>query len=526
MNMDYLRRNHIGIELRRGTDMVSKMYPVMARPGVQRDGSQYASNNYIDAQWVRFQRGLPRKIGGYKQLLTNDKIVRGMYVQPINTNVNVYLGDELSVKYFSLDQLGNVTGGPTDRTPATYVPNANNQWTFDTLFVTNATFPAKNCILAHAAPNALDITSNVETEVFYGDINSNAALVPTGITCSGGFVSLHPYVMYYGTNGIIKISNPGDPTTILLEQPVTGQDIIQGKQVRGGNSSPAGLFWSLDSVIRVTQAGTNSTVAFRYDTLTDESSIMASNSVIEYDSRYFWIGVDKFFIYNGVVQELPNDQSTNYFFDNVNITYREKIWATKVPHYNEIWWFYPHGNSTECNEALIFNVKTGTWYDTSIERSSGYYPQVFNKPIWTDNVADENGQYPIWLHETGYDKVVNNTYTAIRAYYETSLISYASQAPDGQWSGTDRWTNLICMEPDFATLVGDMTLTVNGREYMQGALNPSSPYTFNANTNKVDMNGSGEQRRFMTLIFESNTIGGNFQAGQILLEIGIGDARK
>ena len=504
--------------------MSNKFFPIMSKPGIQRDGSQYASDNYTDGQWVRFQRGLPRKIGGYKRIIGGlPNIVRTTFVQPNDVNLDVYVGDFESLKFIQLDQFGVPVSGLIDRTPAAYVSDPRNTWELDTMFVATSN---TTDLFAHASPNLLDISSGVETPVYYGDISTSTPLVPTGQVTSGGIVSLAPYLFLYGLNGTIKITQPNDPTTLLTTVRVTSLDFVAGKQVRGGNSSPAGLFWSLDSVIRATQAGSNSTVDFRFDTLTDETSILSANCVIEFDSRYFWVGVDKFFIYNGVVQELPNSQSTNFFFDNLNYQYRNKVWATKVPRYNEIWWFYPSGDSTECNEAIIFNVKEGTWYDTSHDRASGYYPQVFNRPIWADNVADEDGEYALWIQETGYDQDIDGNLTAIDSYFETRVISNVSTGPEGNWTGVDRWVNLVSVEPDFRDLVGTMTLVVNGREYSQGTLTSSAPYSFTQTTDKIDMNGSGEQRRFMTLKFESNEVGGTYQAGAILLEIGLGDARK
>ena len=35
-------------------------------PGIKRDGTKFEGDSYTDGQWVRFQRGLPRKMGGYK----------------------------------------------------------------------------------------------------------------------------------------------------------------------------------------------------------------------------------------------------------------------------------------------------------------------------------------------------------------------------------------------------------------------------------------------------------------------------
>jgi len=504
--------------------MANKLFPILSEPGCQQDGGVFSTQFYSATQHTRFQRGLPKKIGGYVQITANANIPRGLFVQPNDINLNVYTGDSQYLLYTPLDQFGSVMGAPVDRTPAGYVPNVNNQWTFDTIYV-NAV--STTCILAHAAPNLLDISNGVETPIFYGPVTTNTPLIPTGQISSGGMLSLSNYVVYYGVNGIVKVSNPGDPTTVLAASiyTVTQSDIVNAKQVRGGNSSPAALLWSLDSVIRMTQAGINNTIAWRFDTLSDESSIMAANSVIEHDSIYFWVGVDKFFFYNGVVRELPNTQSTNFFFDNVNIQYRNKIWATKVPHYNEIWWHFPFGASTECNHALIYNTASNTWYDTAISRSCGYYPQVFNKPIWGDNNPIA-GLYSLWKHETGVDEVFGSTTLAIDSYYTSSLISFASRGPQGEWTGVDRWTNLVCMEPDFPILTGNMTFTVLGYEYMQGPLQTSVDYTFNGTTTKVDMNGSGEQRRFMFLRFESNVVGGNYEAGQVLLEFNQGDARK
>jgi len=97
------------------------------------------------------------------------------------------------------------------------------------------------------------------------------------------------------------------------------------------------------------------------------------------------VGVDRFLLYNGVIKEIPNDMNQNYFFDNVNYAQRQKVWGTKVTRFGEIWWFYPSGNSTECNDVIIYNVRENIWYDagTSIgaQRSAGYYSQVFHYPV-------------------------------------------------------------------------------------------------------------------------------------------------
>src|SRR5690554_3200928 len=51
--------------------------PIRSQPGVQRDGTRFDSLAYIDAQWCRFQRGLPRKIRGYQ--MVNDTLLENVY---------------------------------------------------------------------------------------------------------------------------------------------------------------------------------------------------------------------------------------------------------------------------------------------------------------------------------------------------------------------------------------------------------------------------------------------------------------
>jgi hypothetical protein len=198
---------------------------------------------------------------------------------------------------------------------------------------------------------------------------------------------------------LIKNSSAGDPNDWVSadanEVNVATGKVVQGLPVRGGSNAPSGLFWSLDSVIRVSFVGGVGTPAqyWRYDIISSQSSIMSSQSVIEYDGIYYWCGVDRFLLYNGVVKEIPNPFNQNWFFDNLNYAQRQKVWATKVPRFGEIWWYYPRGTSTECNDAIVYNVRENVWYDAGeaigARRSAGYFSQVFAYPVAADWDATE-----------------------------------------------------------------------------------------------------------------------------------------
>jgi len=64
---------------------------------------------------------------------------------------------------------------------------------------------------------------------------------------------------------------------------------------------------------------------------------MSANCVVTVDNEFYWIGLDRFYVYNGVVQKLDNVMSRDYFFDNLNWDVRSKVWGMYLPLDDEIW---------------------------------------------------------------------------------------------------------------------------------------------------------------------------------------------
>ena len=353
------------------------------------------------------------------------------------------------------------------------------------------------------------------------------------ISISGGVVMLFPYLFVYGNNGLIQNCSAGDfnnwTSADSNANNVSSTKVVKGLPIRGGTTSPAGLFWTLDSVVRVTYAPTtvgNQTFYWKYDLITQQSSIMSSQCVIEYDGLFYWIGTDRFLMYNGVVQEVQNSQNNNYFFDNLNYVQRQKVWVSKVPRWGEIWWFFPSGDSTECNDAIIYNVREKTWYDAGqalgARRSAGVFSEVFRRPIWGGTDQNITGQYTLWQHEIGTNAVYTNQVNAIESFVETNVIgSGAGLVGATQQAGDNLWTRLERVEPDFVQS-GTMSLIVTGKSYADDVDDPSDPYPFDPTTLKIDLK---EQRREMRLRFVSNTQNGDYFAGRIVLSIDTGDVR-
>ena len=523
--------------------MTAKVISLNVKPGIQRDGTLFDAPCYVDGLWVRFQRGRPRKIGGYRGMFLNaTSISRGMIMNSQNGLNYIYSGTFGALQLWNVDNNNGTGTGPTSITLNDFTSSDSNSWQFDIGLDSNGT--GLNKLVAHPGLNLTNIDNTVNTPVLIGDfigssmskITDSSGVNPTGdtISVSGGCVMLHPYLFVYGNDGLIKNSSAGNfanwNSADANENNVATGKIVKGMAVRGGTTSPAGLFWSLDSVIRVSYNPTTvgvTTLYWKYDIISSQSSIMSSNSVIEYDGVFFWVGVDRFLMYNGVVQEVPNQMNFNYFFDNLNYDQRQKVWASKVPRWGEIWFFFPSGTSTECNDAVIFNVRDQVWYDAGAalgaRRSAGCFSEVFRKPVWAGNDINVAGTYTLWQHETGVDEIYLSSQTAVQSYFETNSLGWVNGGPGmNETVGNNKWIRLERVEPDF-NQTGPMNLYVTGKGYADDADQESDPYVYTHETLKIDMR---EQRREMRVRFESNVVNGDYETGLILLSADIGDERS
>jgi hypothetical protein len=582
--------------------MTKKVISMEVPPGIQRDGTVFDAPCFVDGQWVRFQRGRPRKISGYNGIFLNATgISRGMAMTAVNGFNYVVSGYSNGLQQWITGPSGGLGSGPYNYNLSDFTASSDNLWQFDIAY--DSTGNNTNNLVAHPGQNLSYITSTTNTPVLYGTFpgtytaltmskvgvftaagstNStttftlaaanvrvaagqsiSGAGIPSGTTVtlvvgtavtmsaaatatasitatfdnniavSGGCVVIHPYLFVYGNNGLIQNSSAGDFANWVspdanASNVATGK-IVKGLPIRGGSTSPSGLFWAVDALIRVSfQPSSSGGVNYywAYDLVSSQTSIMSSSSVIEYDGIFYWAGVDRFLCYNGVVQEIPNSNNQNYFFDNVNMAQRQKVWATKVPRYGEIWWFYPKGDATECTDAIIYNVRDKTWYDAGqapgARRSAGVFSEVFPKPIWAGNEANSEGGYTLWQHETGVDSIYLTNVDAVRSYFETYNIgTLGGLVGSVQQPGDNLWTRLERIEPDFVQQ-GDMSVVVTGQGYAEDTVVESDPYVFSPDTLKIDMR---EQRREMRLRFESNTAGGTYQTGRVLLSVSTGDVR-
>jgi hypothetical protein len=561
--------------------MAEQIVQIKSLPGIKRDGTKFEGDQYVDGQWVRFQRGLPRKIGGYrsinKYLLS---VARTLHEYTQDNLTYIHAGSANRVERFFIDGNYN-TSVITDRTPATGFTQADtNLWQFDVAYdTTNG-----NQLVAQVAPNLECICNSEGGELFTGDLLGTGPLtpvtnVPANFNCTGGVVTLPPYTFAFGNDGYVAWSVPNNPSDFTSSGAnnanVTGQKIVRGMPLRGGpGNSPSGLFWSADALIRASYVG-GVGPTFQFDTISTQTSIMSAACVIEYDGIFYWIGTDRFLQFNGVVREVENNVNQNFFFDNINMAQRQKVFALKVPRYGEIWWCFPKGDSLEPNHAIIYNVRENAWYDTALPnggRAAGLFPAVFRKPLMsgcvpyflpddirvTERANEDPGavsldfisgeydarlltvegtritedgvdyratedsgapRYKFWVHEVGTNEIDGIIENPIQSYFETADLSMPVMAQK------NNALQVLMIEPDFVQS-GPLTVQVKGRANARAPEVDGLIMTIPEvpSTPQEQVVYLKTQRRELRFRFESNCIGGDYQAGLILAHVQPGDS--
>lgn len=505
-------------------------FQIISKPGIKQDSTLFEGTEYVNGQWCRFDaRGNPKKMGGYVGVTSHlSEIVRGMNSFASGGLNYVHLGSASFLTQQHVDFTGT-PGSSADRTPAAgFVPNLANLWQLD--FMQNKVSGA-SAIIAHAGQNLNDITSNVETAIYYGPATGSGHLSTSAANpVSGGILALPPFMLGFSNAGRVDISPLNDPTAATPQSTyVTPQKIVRGMRIRG--QTPTAILWSLDALIIATYDAALSSgqpnPVFDFSEVATEISILSSQGPVELDSIYYWPGVDRFMMYNGIYREMPNNMNIDFFYDNLNFAQRQKAFSFKVPRWGELWFCAPLFGATECNHAVIYNTRLQTWYNTPLPdggRSAALFARVYQRPFMCDVDPTSTG-FTLWQHETGLDKVLGSQTLPIDAFYQTHEIS-----PIMGEIGTpqDKAFRVSIVEPDF-NQTGPLTCTVYGRANARLSQNVVGQFTIPQNVTLTD--GSDQvaffktEARLLSFKFESNSPGGNFRAGRVLAHIEPTDGR-
>jgi hypothetical protein len=114
--------------------------------------------------------------------------------------------------------------------------------------------------------------------------------------------------------------------------------------------------------------------------LGDNISIAGPNAAVIASGITYWMGVDKFYKYDGRVQTLSCDLR-QYVFENINKNQFDQVLCSTNEGFNEVWWFYCSGSSTVVDRYIIFNYLENVWYYGTMGRTAWIDSGLNDYPI-------------------------------------------------------------------------------------------------------------------------------------------------
>lgn len=147
--------------------------------------------------------------------------------------------------------------------------------------------------------------------------------------------------------------------------------------------------------------------------LGDNFSIYGQNAVALASGVAYWMGVDKFYMYDGRVQTL-NCDLRRYIFNDINQTQNLQVFASTNEGFNEVWWFYCSAGSDAVDRYVVYNYLEKVWYYGTMARTAWLDSGLRNYPIaatYSRNIVN---------HEIGLNDNETGTETALDAYISSS----------------------------------------------------------------------------------------------------------
>jgi hypothetical protein len=267
-------------------------------------------------------------------------------------------------------------------------------------------------------------------------------------------------------------------------------------------------------------------LVFGFTLLGTPISVAGPNAIAVVGGTAFWMGVDKFYMYNGTVNTLPCTL-LSFLANSGNDSQMYQTYAGTNELFTEVTWFYCGEGSVDPDSYITYNYTENVWYFGTMERTAWIDSGLRPHPT----AADSANNVLVYHEVNGVnDDESNTTPVAINAYIESSDFDLG----DGhQFMFIWRALPDVSFEGSSAATTPSVTLTIKtrnspGDDWISSTSQPSSSavtrtargslYTspIEEFTPEVWVRLRGRQA---SLRIESTDLGVMWQAGAIRLDI-------
>lgn len=223
--------------------------------------------------------------------------------------------------------------------------------------------------------------------------------------------------------------------------------------------------------------------------------IISAGAGADVDGVVYWMGLNSFYFFNGVINDLPCDVA-DYVFGSagtprMNRQMQSKITCQVNQSFTEITWNFPSVDSDENDSRVVYNWASQVWYVSSIKREVGSDVNVFyGTPI---GINDQG----FFMDEDGFDRDVEEPLLNFLQTWEGEFaMTMRHDVPQNQtlWANASGSMLMLLhtLYPDLKELSNIsggspfLTVQVQGREYSGDPLVYGDILTITPTTDQVD----------------------------------------
>jgi len=145
-------------------------------------------------------------------------------------------------------------------------------------------------------------------------------------------------------------------------------------------------------------------------------STAGPNCAVAANGVVYWMGLGEFYMYDGVVREIPCPIKEYVFDVTFNSARRDQVFAGHNSSFSEVWWLYPCVDSGDCTRYAIYNYAQQVWYYGTLPRTAW----ADRGTSLTPTAAGLDGF--LYSHELGIDDGSTEPASPISAYVQSSAV--------------------------------------------------------------------------------------------------------
>jgi len=293
------------------------------------------------------------------------------------------------------------------------------------------------------------------------------------------------------------------------------------------------LVWTDTALYTMKHVGAPFT--FGFEQVGTNCGLIGQNAVVEIDGVAYWMSTKGFFLFDGTVKSL-SCTIEDYVYDDIDTTKGQQVCAAINNLFTEVVWYYPTDGANYNDRYAVYNfgesagsaenkIPGGVWYPGTEARTSWMPANIYPNPHATKFDSSATGTFPSVIGETGLGQTV---------YYEQEVGSNqinpdgSSTAIAGSLESYDfdlevggsgqHYLSISRFLPDFKTLTGNATVTLNLKRFPSSTATASiySPFTVTSSSTQFNTRARG---RFASVKIANSAVDETWRFGTMRLDV-------